>query len=338
MKERTMPLNKGFLLHSRPKGDANESNFQYFEREIGDLGQGQVLIRNLWLSLDPYMRGRMDDSRSYAVPQALGEVMIGGTVGEVVESRNEKFGVGDIIVSRNGGWQLYALTDGSAIRKIDSSHAPAQAYLGPLGMPGVTAWVGLNRIIMPKQGETVVISAATGAVGTVVGQIANKMGARTVGIAGGPEKCAFALEELGFSACVDHKAANFGAQLAKATPNGVDGLFENVGGQPFALTMPRMNDFGRIAVCGLIASYEGAEPSSLSDMRIMLFRRLIMRGFIVSDFMSDWPQALSELSDMAASGQLKWRETIAEGIEQAPNAFLKMLKGKNFGKQLVKLG
>jgi NADPH-dependent curcumin reductase len=338
MKERTMPLNKGFLLHSRPKGDANESNFQYFEREIGDLGQGQVLIRNLWLSLDPYMRGRMDDSRSYAVPQALGEVMIGGTVGEVVESRNEKFGVGDIIVSRNGGWQLYALTDGSAIRKIDSSHAPAQAYLGPLGMPGVTAWVGLNRIIMPKQGETVVISAATGAVGTVVGQIANKMGARTVGIAGGPEKCAFALEELGFSACVDHKAADFGAQLAKATPNGVDGLFENVGGQPFALTIPHMNDFGRIAVCGLIASYEGAEPSSLSDMRIMLFRRLIMRGFIVSDFMSDWPQALSELSDMAASGQLKWRETIAEGIEQAPNAFLKMLKGKNFGKQLVKLG
>jgi NADPH-dependent curcumin reductase CurA len=204
-------------------------------------------------------------------------------------------------------------------------------------MPGVTAWVGINRIIQPKAGETVVVSAATGAVGTVVGQLAKAKGARAVGIAGGPDKCKFAIDELGYDACADHKAPDFVQQLEKATPNGVDGLFENVGGQPFALTMGRMNDFGRIAVCGLIASYEGAERSSLDDMRIMLFHRLTMRGFIVSDFMPDWPQALSELVDLAASGELTWRESIAEGIERAPSAFLGMLKGGNFGKQLVRL-
>jgi NADPH-dependent curcumin reductase CurA len=204
-------------------------------------------------------------------------------------------------------------------------------------MPGVTAWVGINRIIQPKAGETVVCSAATGAVGTVVGQIVKARGAHAVGIAGGPEKCRFAVEELGYDACVDHKAADFEQQLTAATSGGVDGLFENVGGQPFALTMPRMNDFGRIAICGLIASYDGAQKTSLNDMRVVLTRRLTMRGFIVTDFLPDWPAALSELIALASTGKLKWRETIAQGIESAPSAFLGMLKGRNFGKQLVKL-
>jgi NADPH-dependent curcumin reductase CurA len=296
-----------------------------------------VLVRNLWLSLDPYMRGRMDESKSYAASQALDAPMIGGTAGEVVASNSPDFKAGDKVVCGNGGWQLYAIQKPAMLRKVDDSRVPLQAFVGPLGMPGVTAWVGVNRIIQPKAGETVVCSAATGAVGTVVGQIVKAKGARAVGIAGGPEKCKFAVEELGYDLCVDHKAADFAKQLTAATPSGVDGLFENVGGQLFALTMARMNDFGRIAICGLIASYDGAQKTSLSDMRVILTRRLMMRGFIVTDFLPDWPAALGELIGLASTGKLKWREMIAQGIESAPSAFLGMLKGKNFGKQLVKL-
>jgi NADPH-dependent curcumin reductase CurA len=332
-----MPLNKAIVLASRPQGAATEANFRLVEREVGQPGPGQVLVRNLWLSLDPYMRGRMDESKSYAASQQIDDVMIGGAAGEVVASNNPAFKVGDKVVSSNGGWQLYSLTDGAALRKVDDSKVPLQAFVGPLGMPGVTAWVGINRIVEPKAGETVVVSAATGAVGTVVGQLVKAKGARAVGIAGGPEKCRYAVEELGFDACVDHKADDFAAQFKAATPKGVDGLFENVGGQPFRLTLSRMNDFGRIAICGLIASYEGAEKSSLDDLRIMLVRRLMMRGFIVSEYMQDWPAALSELIGLASTGKLKWRETVAQGLESAPAAFLGMLKGKNFGKQLVKL-
>ena len=332
-----MPLNKGFLLASRPQGAATESNFRFFERDIGEPGPGKVLVRNLWLSLDPYMRGRMDESKSYAASQALDAPMIGGTAGEVVASNSPDFKTGDKVVSGNGGWQLYSIQKPAMLRKVDDSRVPLQAFVGPLGMPGVTAWVGVNRIVQPKAGETVVCSAATGAVGTVVGQIVKAKGARAVGIAGGPEKCKFAVEELGYDLCVDHKAADFAKQLTAATPSGVDGLFENVGGQLFALTMARMNDFGRIAICGLIASYDGAQKTSLSDMRVILTRRLMMRGFIVTDFLPDWPAALGELIGLASTGKLKWREMIAQGIESAPSAFLGMLKGKNFGKQLVKL-
>ena len=332
-----MPLNKGFLLASRPQGAATESNFRFFERDIGEPGPGEVLVRNLWLSLDPYMRGCMDESKSYAASQALDAPMIGGTAGEVVTSNSPDFKAGDKVVCGNGGWQLYAIQKPAMLRKVDDSRVPLQAFVGPLGMPGVTAWVGVNRIMQPKAGETVVCSAATGAVGTVVGQIVKAKGARAVGIAGGPEKCKFAVEELGYDLCVDHKAADFAKQLTAATPSGVDGLFENVGGQLFALTMARMNDFGRIAICGLIASYDGSQKTSLSDMRIMLAHRLTMRGFIVTDFLPDWPAALGELIGLASTGKLKWRETIAQGIESAPSAFLGMLKGKNFGKQLVKL-
>lgn len=332
-----MPRNKGFVLASRPQGAASVSNFRFFEQETAEPGPGQVLVRNLWLSIDPYMRGRMDDTRSYAASQALNEVMIGGTAGEVIASNNEKFRVGDKVVSQNGGWQLYALSDGDMLSKVDASNVALQAFVGPLGVPGITAWVGINRLLQPKAGETVVVSAGTGAVGTVVGQLAKARRARAVGIAGGPDKCKFAVEELGYDACADHKAPDFAEQLKQATPNGIDGLFENVGGQPFALSMNRMNDFGRIAICGVIASYDGTEKTPVNDVRIILQRRLTMHGFIIFDFMSDWPQAQVELIGLAASGRLKWRETIAEGIENAPSALLDLLKGKNFGKQLVKL-
>ena len=311
-----MPLNKGFLLASRPQGVATESNFRFFERDIGEPGPGKVLVRNLWLSLDPYMRGRMDESRSYAASQALDEPMIGGTAGEVVASNSPDFKAGDKVVSNNGGWQLYAIQNPAMLRKVDDSKVPLQAFVGPLGMPGVTAWVGVNRFIQPKAGETVVCSAATGAVGTVVGQIAKAKGARTVGIAGGPEKCRFAVEELGYDLCVDHKAADFAQQLAAATPNGVDGLFENVGGQPFALTIARMNDFGRIAICGLIASYEGAETTSLSDMRLVLtappddarlHRERLSAGLAGRARRTDWAR-LHRQAQMARDDRARHRE------------------------------
>ena len=326
-----MPTNKGFVLAARPQGAAKESDFRLFTKETATPGEGQVLVKNLWMSLDPYMRGRMDETKGYAANQKLDEVMIAGTAGEVVASNNKGFAVGDTVVA-SGGWQQYSLSDGRDLRKVDASKVPLQSFVGPLGMPGVTAWYGVNHIIKPKPGETLVVSAATGAVGTVVGQLAKAHGARAVGIAGGPEKCRYAVEELGFDVCVDHKGPDFRGEFAAATPKGVDGLFENVGGEPFRLVSHRLNDFARIAICGLIASYEGAEKSSLDDLRILLVKRAMIRGFIVSDHLPLWPQAISELTALAASGKLKWRETIAEGIESAPAAFLGMLKGKNFGK------
>ena len=333
-----MPVNKGIVLASRPPagGKATLDNFALFEREIGEPAPGQVLVRNAFLSLDPYMRGRMEESRSYAASQVIGQPMVGGTVGEVVASKNERFAVGDKVVGM-GGWQLYSLDDGAMLRKIDVAAIPIQAWLGALGMPGVTAWHGVNKIIAPKRGETLVVSAATGAVGSVVGQLAKAAGARAVGIAGGPEKCAFAVGELGFDVCVDHRSATFEADLKAAVPQGIDGLFENVGGQCFAACLRRLNDFSRIALCGTIASYEGKETTALPDLRLVLVRRIKLQGFIVSDHLAEWPQAIGELAALYGSGKLRWRETIAEGIEAAPKAFLALLEGGNFGKQLVRL-
>jgi hypothetical protein len=235
-----------------------------------------------------------------------------------------------------GGWQLYALSDGAMLRVVDAKAVPIQAYLGPLGMPGVTAWYGLNRIIAPKAGETVLVSAATGAVGSVVGQLAKLAGARTVGIAGGPEKCAYAAKELSYDAWVDHKSPGFAEDLKAALPNGIDGLFENVGGEPFRQAMRRINDFARVAVCGLIASYEG-EPTPAPDMRLFLVKRFKMEGFIVSDHMDLWPKAIGELVSLAAAKKLTWRETIREGLENTPQALVDLLKGENFGKMLVRV-
>jgi NADPH-dependent curcumin reductase len=327
--------NRQILLASRPEGAASVDNFRLVETPLAPLQEGQVRVRNHYLSLDPYMRGRMNDSKSYAAPQPLDEVMIGGTVGEVVESRNPKYKAGDKVVGMFG-WQEFGTSDGTGIQPVDTTHVPLSAFLGPVGMPGVTAWYGLNRIIAPKAGETVVVSAASGAVGTVVGQLAKRAGCRAVGIAGGAEKCRYVVETLGFDACVDYKAGNLYQDLKAATPNGVDGYFENVGGDVLDATLARMNAFGRIALCGLIAGYDG-NPQPLKYPGLLLTQRLLVQGFIVSEHMDVWPQALKELGTLVAQKQLVYRETVAEGLENAPSAFLGMLKGQNFGKQLVKL-
>ncbi|RQH07344.1 NADP-dependent oxidoreductase [Paraburkholderia dinghuensis] len=327
--------NRQILLVSRPTGAASVDNFRLVETPLAPLEPGQVRVRNHYLSLDPYMRGRMSDAKSYATPQPLGEVMIGGTVGEVVESLNPKFKAGDKVVGMFG-WQEFGTSDGTGLLVVDTTHVPLSAYLGPVGMPGVTAWYGLNRIIAPKAGETVVVSAASGAVGSVVGQLAKRAGCRAVGIAGGEEKCRYVVETLGFDACVDYKAGNLYHDLKVATPNGIDGCFENVGGDVLDATLARMNAFGRIALCGMISGYEG-NPQPLKYPALILTQRLLVQGFIVSEHMDVWPQALAELGALVAQRKLAYRETVADGLENAPAAFLGMLKGQNFGKQLVKL-
>jgi NADPH-dependent curcumin reductase len=323
------------LLNHRPTDKVSPANFRLIETPVPTPGPGEVLVRHSFLSLDPYMRGRLSDAKSYAKPQEVGAVMGGGTVGVVEASNNSRFHPGDAVVGM-GGWQRYSLSDGATLRVVDAKTIPIQAYLGPVGMPGVTAWYGLNKIIAPKAGETVLVSAATGAVGSVVGQLAKLAGARTVGIAGGPEKCAYAANELGYDAWVDHKSPNFAEELKAALPNGIDGLFENVGGQPFRQAMQRINDFARIAICGLIASYEG-EPTPGPDMRLFLVKRFKMEGFIVSDHMDLWPKAIGELVSLAAAKNLKWRETIHDGLENAPQALVELLRGGNFGKMLVRV-
>ena len=337
-----MPSNQQIHLDNRPTGEAVVANFKLVTTETPALQDGQVLVRHHFLSLDPYMRGRMNDSKSYAVPQALGQTMGGGTVGEVVESKNDKFAAGDKVVGM-GGWQQYSVVDANvlgALRKVDTAHVPLSAYLGAVGMPGVTAWYGLVKIIEPKAGETMVVSAATGAVGSAFAALSKARGCRTVGIAGGPDKCKYAVEELGFDVCIDykqHKDANsLSAALKDACPNGVDGYFENVGGMVLDAVLSRMNAFGRIAVCGMIAGYNGA-PLPLTYPALILMNRLKVQGFIVSEHMEVWPEALKELGTMVATGKLRARESIAQGLEAAPEAFLGLLKGKNFGKQLVKL-
>ncbi len=330
-----MTTYRRMVLASRPKGEVVAENFRLEEATVPTLNEGEVLIRNHYLSLDPYMRMRMEDVKSYAAPQALNEVMIGGTVGEVVESKNPRYVVGDKVQGMLG-WSEMGVSDGVMLRKLDTTHIPLSAYLGAVGMPGMTAWYGLTQIMQPKEGETIVVSAASGAVGSVVGQLAKQRGCRAVGIAGGADKCAYVVNELGFDACIDYKAGNLVADLAKATPNGIDAVFENVGGEIFDACLARMNPFGRIALCGLIAGYDG-EPMPITNVRAFLTMRLTMRGFIVSEHMDLWPQGLKELGMLAVSGKLKFRESIAQGLEAAPEAFIGLLKGKNFGKQLVKL-
>jgi NADPH-dependent curcumin reductase CurA len=335
-------INKQILLASRPAGEATADNFRLIETPVPELADGQVLVQNQYLSLDPYMRGRMNDAKSYAKPQPLDAVMLGGTAGVIVASKHPKFAPGDQVVGM-GGWQEYTIVDPShpgVLRKVDTSKIPLTAYLGPVGMTGVTAWYGLVKIIAPKAGETIVVSAASGAVGSVVGQLATARGCRAVGIAGGPEKCAYVVNELGFAACVDYKQHADTGSLAKALgdacPDGIDGDFENVGGPVLDAVMLRMNDFGRIALCGTIAGYHG-EPIPMARPQLLLTNRMRLEGFIVAEHMEVWPEALTELGTLVATGKLKYRESIAHGIAAAPEAFLGLLKGKNFGKQLVKL-
>jgi NADPH-dependent curcumin reductase len=335
-------MNTQILMVSRPTGEPTLANFKLTHSAVPELGNGQVLVRHHYLSLDPYMRGRMNDVKSYAKPQAIDEVMGGGTVGEVIESRHAKFAVGDKVVGM-GGWQQYSVVNGDiagVLRKVDDSVVPLSAHLGVLGMPGATAWVGLSQIVVPKDGETVVVSAASGAVGSAVGQLVQVRGGRAVGIAGGAEKCAYVVKELGFDACIDYKAhrslAELDAALKDACPKGVDGYFDNVGGVVLDAVMQRMNDFGRIAVCGMIAGYNG-EPMPMANPMLILRSRLKMQGFIVSEYMQLWPAALKELGTLVASQRVKYRETIAPDLASAPEAFIGLLKGRNLGKQLVKL-
>ena len=337
--------NQRIVLASRPATEATLANFRLEAADTPPLAEGEVLVRHHTMSLDPYMRMRMNDAKSYAAPVALGAVMVGGTVGEVVESRHADYKAGDKVVGQ-GGWQECSVVDATqkgTMRKVDASPAsriPLSAYLGAVGMPGVTAWVGLMHLIAPKAGETIVVDAASGAVGSIVGQLAKANGCRAVGLAGGADKCAYVRDELGFDACIDYKAhrdfASLAAALDAAAPNGVDGLFENVGGMIFDVVLSRMNAFGRIALCGLISGYDGA-PLTISNARLLLTQRLKLQGFIVSEHMSLWPAALKELGMGVATGQIKFRESVAQGIAAAPEAFMGLLKGKNFGKQLVKL-
>ncbi|MEE2977591.1 MAG: NADP-dependent oxidoreductase [Pseudomonadota bacterium] len=327
------------VLASRPQGAVTPENFRLETVELPELQDGQVLVRNHFLSLDPYMRGRMNDSKSYAQPQPLDEVMIGGTVGVVEASKNPSFAVGDAVVGMFG-WQEVGVSDGRGIQKVDTRHIPLSAYLGSVGMPGVTAWYGLNKIMHPKPGQTVAVSAASGAVGSVVGQLAKLKGCRVVGFAGGKDKCDYVVNELGFDACIDYKAASDAKELYKmlkeATPDGIDSYFENVGGAILDAVLSRMNAFGRIAMCGMIAGYDG-QPLPLQNPQLILVSRLTIEGFIVSEHMDVWPEALRELGGFVAQGKLKFRESVAQGLASAPEAFMGLLKGKNFGKQLVKL-
>jgi NADPH-dependent curcumin reductase len=329
-------LNRQILLKSRPEGAPSLDNFELAQRPMPEPADGEVLIRTRYLSLDPYMRGRMSAAKSYARPVGVGEPMVGGTVGEIVASRHPKFAVGDIVLS-HGGWQDYAVSNGAGLSKLDPAAAPVSTALGVLGMPGMTAYVGLTEIGQPRAGETVAVAAASGAVGSVVGQIAKIKGCRAVGIAGGADKCRFVVEKLGFDACVDHHGPDFAGQFAAACPAGIDVYFENVGGAVQQTVWPLLNDFARIPVCGLIAQYNLTAPMPGPDMFSVLRKRLTLRGFIVSDFASRQADFLRDASEWVRSGRLKYREDVVEGLENAPAAFLGMLQGKNFGKMLVKV-
>jgi hypothetical protein len=326
--------NKQVLLASRPQRGVTEDNFRIVEAPVAKPGPGEVLIKNEWLSLDPYMRGRMSDAKSYVPPAQLGEVMVGQTVGEVIESQDPRFKPGDKVLTQLG-WQLYGAAKGSELTPIDTKRAPASYYLGILGMPGITAWFGLSEIGQPKAGETVVVSAASGAVGSVVGQLAKIKGCRAVGIAGGKAKCDYVVQELGFDACVDYKAGHLLDNLRKACPKGVDVDFENVGGEILDTLLRLMNRFSRIVVCGLIAEYN--EPYGYKALRSVLVNRIRMQGMIVFDWKDRYREALEALVRYHAEGKLKYRESVVHGIDNAPKGLIALLKGENFGKQLVKL-
>jgi len=326
--------NPRWVLASRPLGPVSEANFRLEQAPVPKPGDGEVLVRNLWLSLDPYMRGRMSDAKSYAKGVDIGEVMVGQTIGEVVESRHPSLRMGDMVLTQLG-WQLYGTTHEAT--KVDKSRAPLSYYLGLIGMPGMTAYFGLKEIGQPKTGETVVVSAASGAVGSVVGQLAKLWGCRAVGIAGGREKCDYVKNELGFDAGLDYKAGALREPMKEACPKGIDVYFDNVGGEIFDLALTRMNLFGRIVVCGTISDYNSTEPYRVRNMRAVLVNRLRLQGMIVYDWKDRYGEALKALGGYFAEGQLKYRESIVQGLENAPRGLIDLLNGKNFGKQLVKL-
>jgi hypothetical protein len=333
--------NRQIVLAARPEGEPKPEHFRLEEKDAPSPRDGEILMRTLWLSLDPYMRGRMSAAKSYAKPVEVGEVMVGGTVSEVVESKHKDFQRGDI-VSSYAGWQDFAVSNGSGLMKLDPNAAPISTALGVLGMPGMTAYFGLLEVGKPKAGETVVVSAASGAVGAVVGQIAKHKGCRAVGVAGGLEKCRYVVEELGFDACVDHRAPDLPEKLAAACPKGIDVYFENVGGVTWNAVFPLLNVYARVPVCGMIAHYNDVAPPPGPDrtpalMRSVLTRRLTLRGFLVFDFVARQGEFLREMSGWVRDGKIKYREDVVHGLEKAPEAFTGLLKGKNFGKLLVRV-
>jgi NADPH-dependent curcumin reductase CurA len=330
-----------YLASTPPTGEPSEADFALSEVELEDPQPGQMLLRTLWLSLDPYMRGRMSDRKSYAPSVGIGDVMVGGTVTEVVASKLGGFTPGDIVEGRTG-WQEYALSDGAGMRKVDPALGPISTALGVLGMPGMTAYFGLFNIGEPKPGETVVVSAAAGAVGAIVGQLAKIKGCRVVGIAGAPEKCTYVVNELGFDECASHREPDLAQRLEKACPKGIDVYFENVGGRVFEAVLPWLNDFARVPVCGLIAHYNDTElPSEPNQvpllMRAILTRRLTVRGFIRGDFLDQQAAFFEDMNRWIREKRIKYREDIVEGLENAPKAFQKLFRSENFGKLLVKV-
>lgn len=329
-------INRQILLRRRPKGWVTPDCFELVETPVPTPGAGDALVRVHLMTVDPYMRGMMDDAKSYAEPAKLNEPMPGEGVGEVIASNDPALKPGTFVLGETC-WQTHAVLPAKSLIPVDPELAPISYWLGPLGMIGATAWIGLMHIGTPKRGETVVVSAAAGAVGSLVGQLARAEGCRTVGIAGGPEKCRHVVETLGFDACVDYKTADFADRLKRATPDGIDVYFENVGGAVFDAILPRLNRFARVPVCGLISRYNAPEPHPIRDARPFLVNRIRYEGFICTDRMDLWPKAHAAFRKMVADGSLVWRETIAHGIENAPDAFISMLKGGNLGKQLVRL-
>ncbi|MCL6415394.1 NADP-dependent oxidoreductase [Aestuariirhabdus sp. Z084] len=336
-------MNRQIVLAERPQGAPTSQNFKMESLPIPSPKEGELLLRTVFLSLDPYMRGRMNDAKSYADPVALGEVMVGGTVCRVVNSNCSGFNQGDWVLAY-GGWQDYSISDGTGLVKLDPSIMPPSYALGVMGMPGLTAYMGLLDIGNPQPGETVVVAAATGAVGSLVGQIAKLKGCNVVGIAGGSEKCQYAEDELGFDRCIDHKTDDLFVQLANACPEGIDVYFENVGGQVFDSVLPLLNSCARIPLCGLISQYNATELPQGPDrmpllMGSLLVKRIKMQGFIVFD---DYAHRYEEFSQAMTSwlkdGKLKYREDIAQGLENAPEAFMGLLQGNNFGKLIVRVG
>ena len=321
--------NQRIVLASHPEGWVSEQNFELQKAPLPTPAEGEVLVKNLWLSLDPYMRGRMSKAKSYVKGVEVGEVMVGQTAGEVLESKNPALKPGDKVLTQLG-WQLYGTTKEAV--KVDASRVPLSYYLGVLGMPGMTAYFGLKEIGQPKAGETVLVSAASGAVGSVVGQLAKIWGCRAVGIAGGREKCDYVKHELGFDECFDYKEGKLREQLRD-----LDVYFDNVGGEILDLALARMKLFGRIVVCGMISDYNATEPYRVKNLRAVLVNRLKVQGMIVFDWKERYGEALKALGGHLASGKLKTRESVVEGLANAPQGLIALLKGGNFGKQLVKL-
>lgn len=335
----TTPKNTRIVLASRPAGDVRSDNFRLETTAAAQPKDGEILVRVIYLSLDPYMRPRMTETKSYTPAFEIGSALTGGAVGQVVESRNPKFAPGDVVMGMFG-WETLSAVDGRGVRKLDPAAAPLTYHLGVLGMPGFTAYHGMLRIGQPKPGETVFVSAATGAVGSLAGQLARMKGARVVGCAGSDDKCGYAIRELGYDACFNHnKTSDYDAALAEHCPNGIDVDFENVGGDIFHAVFRKMNNFGRVVMCGAISEYNDTTPKPGPEkMFSIIQRRLKIEGFIISDHMQSMGDFVRDVAGWIQQGKVRYRETVVDGLEKAPQAFMGLLKGENFGKLIVKVG